>query len=230
MTSRLQEWAERDMGMFHWEFHRSPPLLTGFKCQIGVRIKSVPLSPNTTSPKPPSSRQLKETATQDSTVAEEGFWGGSLHPDIWGTWCVYDSFLGPFHHGVYLPKATATTSLVHACVLSHFSRVWLFVTPWTVAHQAPLSMGFPRLEYWSRLPFPSPGDLPEPGIEPSLLHLLHWQVDSLPSEPPRKPTLLVAKVIYKPCQVNQIIYWLIDYIYILYIHIYIWLSSFYIYI
>ena len=42
-----------------------------------------------------------------------------------------------------------------------------FVTPWTVAHQAPLSMGFPRQEYWSELPFPSPGDLPDPGIEPA---------------------------------------------------------------
>ena len=45
------------------------------------------------------------------------------------------------------------------------SCVWLFVTPWTVAHQAPLSMGFSRQEYWSGLPFPSPGDLPDPGIE-----------------------------------------------------------------
>ena len=41
-----------------------------------------------------------------------------------------------------------------------------FATPWTVALQAPLSMGFPRQEYWSGLPFPSPGDLPDPGIEP----------------------------------------------------------------
>ena len=41
-----------------------------------------------------------------------------------------------------------------------------FVTPWTVGSQAPLSMGFPRQEYWSGLPFPSPGDLPDPGIEP----------------------------------------------------------------
>jgi len=40
-----------------------------------------------------------------------------------------------------------------------------FATPWTVAHQAPLSMEFPRQEYWSGLPFPSPGDLPDPGIE-----------------------------------------------------------------
>ena len=54
---------------------------------------------------------------------------------------------------------------VCACVLSCFSHVWLYVTPWTVAHQAPLSMGFSRQEYWSGLPCPSPGDLPDPGIE-----------------------------------------------------------------
>ena len=56
--------------------------------------------------------------------------------------------------------------------------------PWTVAQQAPLSMGFPRQEYWSGLPLPSPGDLPDPGIEPvsSALH-----TDSLPSGPPGKP-------------------------------------------
>ena len=51
------------------------------------------------------------------------------------------------------------------CVLSHFSCVQLFVTPWTVARQAPLSMGFSRQEYWSGLPCPPPGALPDPGIE-----------------------------------------------------------------
>ena len=44
------------------------------------------------------------------------------------------------------------------------------MTPWTVAHQTPLSMGFPRQEYWSRLPFPPPRDLPDPGIKPACLH------------------------------------------------------------
>ena len=58
-----------------------------------------------------------------------------------------------------------------------FSHVRLLATPWTAARQAPLSMGFPRQEYWSGLPFPSPGDLPDPGTE---LESLHWQVDSLP--------------------------------------------------
>ena len=64
------------------------------------------------------------------------------------------------------------------------SRVQLFVTPWTVAHQAPLSMGLSRQEYWSGLPFPSPGDLPEPGIKPWSPAL---QADSLLMEPPGKP-------------------------------------------
>ena len=50
-------------------------------------------------------------------------------------------------------------------MLSHFSHVRLFATPWTIARQAPLSMEFSRQEYWSGLPFPSPGDLPDPGME-----------------------------------------------------------------
>ena len=55
---------------------------------------------------------------------------------------------------------------LRACMLSHFSCVWLFVTPWTVACQPPLSMGFSRQEHWSGLPCPPPGDLPNPGVEP----------------------------------------------------------------
>ena len=54
--------------------------------------------------------------------------------------------------------------IVHVCVLS---CVWLFVTPWTVAHHAPLSMEFSRQEYWSVLPFPTPGDLPNPESKPT---------------------------------------------------------------
>ena len=57
----------------------------------------------------------------------------------------------------------------NACGLSSFSRVQLCVTLWTVAHQAPLSMGFSRKEYWSGLPCPPPGDLPNPGTEPRSL-------------------------------------------------------------
>ena len=60
----------------------------------------------------------------------------------------------------------------------------LFVTPWAVAHQAPLSKGFSRQEYWSGLPCPPPGDLPHSGMEPAFFHLLHWQAGSLPLAPP----------------------------------------------
>ena len=59
------------------------------------------------------------------------------------------------------------------------SRVRTFVTPWTVAHQAPLSMGFLRQEYWSGLPFPSPGIFPTQESNSCPLQLLHWKVDSL---------------------------------------------------
>ena len=65
-----------------------------------------------------------------------------------------------------------------ACVLSHFSGGSLFATPWTVACQAPLSMGFPRI--LGGLPFPSPEDLPHPGIEPSSLTSSALQAVSLP--------------------------------------------------
>ena len=75
------------------------------------------------------------------------------------------------------------------------SSVWLFTTPWTAAHQAPLSTGFPRQEYWSGLPFPSPGDLPHPGIEPRTPAL---RTDSLLSEPQGlEPIRTQEKMLFK---------------------------------
>ena len=68
--------------------------------------------------------------------------------------------------------------------------VWLFATPWTVAHQAPPFVGFSRQEYWSGLPFSSPGDLPEPGIKPRSPAL---QADALTSEPPGKPPISATR-------------------------------------
>ena len=68
--------------------------------------------------------------------------------------------------------------------MKSLSRVQLFSTPSTAAHQAPPSMGFSRQEYWSRLPFPSQGDLPNPGVEPRSPTL---EADTLTSEPPGKP-------------------------------------------
>ena len=82
---------------------------------------------------------------------------------------------------VYLLPIVSPASLVGVpvYVLSQFSRVQLFVTLRTVARKAPLSLGFPRQEYWSGLPFPSPRDLPQ-GSNLGLLCLLHSQVNSLP--------------------------------------------------
>ena len=64
------------------------------------------------------------------------------------------------------------------------SRVRLVAIPWTVAYHAPPFMGFSRQEYWNGVPFPSPGDLLDPGIEPRSPTL---QADAVPSEPPGKP-------------------------------------------
>ena len=73
------------------------------------------------------------------------------------------------------------------CMLSCFSRVLLFVTPWTVAHQFPLSVGFSRQKYWSGLPCPPPRDLPDPGIKPASPVPPALQVDPLPLSHRRSP-------------------------------------------
>ena len=72
-------------------------------------------------------------------------------------------------------------------MLSCFSHVRLSATPWTVACQAPLSMRFPRQEYWSGLPCPPPRDIPDPGNKPMSPASPALQVNSLPTEPPGKP-------------------------------------------
>ena len=92
---------------------------------------------------------------------------------------------------------------VYVCVLVAQSCC-LFVTSWTVAHQIPLSLEFSRQEYWSGLLFLSPGDLPEPGIEPGSPAL---QADSLLSEPPRKPCICpnVLVIVYR-CGTNAPVY------------------------
>ena len=76
--------------------------------------------------------------------------------------------------------------------MKSLSRVQLFATPWTVAYKAPLSVEFSMQEYWSGLPFPSPGDLPDPGIKPRSPTL---QTDALRSEPPGKPMLVIPYII-----------------------------------
>ena len=78
------------------------------------------------------------------------------------------------------PLQQATADLYLLSEVKSLSHVQLFATPWTVAYQAPPSMGFFRQEYWSGLPFPSPRDLPNPEIEPRSPAL---QADALPSDP-----------------------------------------------
>ena len=84
------------------------------------------------------------------------------------------------------------SSYFRVFAVQQLSRIWLSVTPGTVARQAPLSVKFPRQSYWSGQPFPSPEDLPDPGIEPGSPTL---QADSLPSEPPGKPLFLPSAFI-----------------------------------
>ena len=71
-----------------------------------------------------------------------------------------------------------------------------FVTPWTVARQTPLSMGFPRQEYWSRLPVPSPGDIPDPGIKPASPAL---EGGFFTTEPPGKPSVSMLLLLLLSC-------------------------------
>ena len=78
-------------------------------------------------------------------------------------------------HGIFQAKVLEWGAIAFS--VSCFSHIQLFVTPWTVACQAPLSMGFSRQKYWSGLPFPPPGDLPDPVIEPASPAL---RADSLP--------------------------------------------------
>ena len=79
---------------------------------------------------------------------------------------------------------------VCVCVLS---SVQLFASPWTVAHQAPLSMGFSRQEYWSRLPFPTSGDVADPGIKPTFLVSPALAGELFTTEPPGKTSGMIQK-------------------------------------
>ena len=109
---------------------------------------------------------------------------GTLHSDNFPNQLPLDTDGGKdfMKRWVYLIRSIS--GLVNRIVKS-LSRVRIFVTLWTVAYQASPSMGFSRQEYWSGLPFPSPGDFPDPGIEPRSPAL---EADALTSEPPGKPT------------------------------------------
>jgi len=89
------------------------------------------------------------------------------------------------NHHKCVPHHLGTHAYFFAVVVQSVSHVWLFVTPWIVARQAPLSIGFSRQEYWSGLPFPSQGDLPRSGIEPTSPSLAGG---FFTAEPPGKPS------------------------------------------
>ena len=90
----------------------------------------------------------------------------------------------PWNYFFFLINEIQLCLLTKNVKVKSLSHVQLFATPWTIAHQALLFMGFSRQEYWSGLPFPSPGDLPKPRIEPRSPTL---QTNALPSESPGKP-------------------------------------------
>ena len=99
----------------------------------------------------------------------------------------------------FLPKAFPDSFNSSLCVCAKsLSRVWLCATPWTIAPQAPLSVEFSRQEYWSGLPFPPPGDLPNPGFKPESPTL---QADSLPLSHLESPSQIV--VLANFCGVNN---------------------------
>ena len=103
------------------------------------------------------------------------------HLKCWLLYPTGDVSAGTSHHPVSWGSARESSRKRVRRKVKSLSHVQLFMTPWTVAYQAPLSMGFSRQEYWSGLQFPSPGYLPNPGIEPGSPM---FQANALPSEPP----------------------------------------------
>ena len=97
------------------------------------------------------------------------FFFSILFPFLWLS--SSSSFFPPISLNTYFTVCVCMCLYACVCTLSH---VWFFVNPWAVACQAPLSMGFSRQEYWNRLLFPPPGDLPNPGIKPRSLVSPAW--------------------------------------------------------
>ena len=112
------------------------------------------------------------TPSKYPPVAIDGFWRFIFLRSV---------FLFPVTLGDFIWALGGVALPTCECMLSHFNGVWLFATPWTVASQAPLSMGFSRPEKWSGCHFFLQGIFLSQGSNPRLLHLLHWQVVLYPS-------------------------------------------------
>ena len=133
-----------------------------------VSIPGLGRSPGVGNGNPPQYSCLENTI-------DRGTWHGVTNSWTW---------LSPHAH---THRAKKEKSFKERKKVKLLSCIWLFATPGTVDYKAPPSMEFSRQEYWSGLPLPSPGDLPNPGIEPGSPTL---QADALPSELPRKPRIL----------------------------------------
>ena len=116
-----------------------------------------------------------------------------MSPKLAGRFFTIEPSGKPMREDVYILHAKSLQSCVH-----------LFVTVWTLANQAPLSMGFSRQGYWSGLPCPPPGDLPDPGIEPSSLTSLALAGSLFTSKPPGKPHIVDVLVLYSFLWLNNI--------------------------
>ena len=138
-----------------------------------------------------SEREVAQSCLTLSNPVDCSLPGSSVHGIFQARvleWVAIASYLRLICKFLFL-IAWCSNSWFHACMVSHFSRVWLFVTLRTIAHQAPLSTGFSSQEYWSGFPCPPPGHFPDlvwQGSNPCLLVLLHWQASPLPLAPPGK--------------------------------------------
>ena len=129
-------------------------------------------------------------------VAIHRFWAFSLLTTYF--LCIYSvssSVLNPTNSVAFSALLYNIVSFV-ICMLICFSRVWLFVTSWTAAHQAPLPMGLSRQEYWGGLPFPSAGDVPHPGLEPGSPTSPALAGGFFTAEPPGKSIFIMTCVFF----------------------------------
>ena len=138
-----------------------------------------------------SETRTDETRCSRSTIQKEPL---EEKLGFWVPHTVSHFAYGPFSTGLHLCSSLLLFGEASqlACAKVHvfmLSCVWLFATPWTVAHQAPLSMGFSKQEYWSGLPCPPPRDLPDPGIKAASPASPALQADFLPGKPKCIPSL-----------------------------------------
>ena len=139
----------------------------------------------------PASQQLGWVLAAPSSVLGAVSWGplSAVHTDqTWHRKAAPSGDRAPQACGPHCSKSAYGPWKLLCVRAQLLSRVQLIMTPWTVAHQAPLSTGFSRQECWSGLPCPPPGDLPHPGIEPASFKAPALQEDSFTTKPPGKPS------------------------------------------